>query len=115
MGEHSFPRNNRLLSSVEFDNVFTNKEYSVTKGSFLILAVKNKLGYNRLGMLIAKKTLPRAVDRNYMKRQIRECFRHLDPLNIDIVALARPGIFVGPNSKVLISEALRNLKQKVIS
>ena len=47
----------------------------------------------RLGFAIAARVVPRAVDRNRIKRQARESFRlnrsHLAPL--DIVILARSG------------------------
>ena len=35
----------------------------------------NTLGYARLGVVVGKKTAKRAVDRNYMKRSLRELFR----------------------------------------
>src|SRR5690606_12677704 len=48
----------------------------------------------RLGLVIAKKNVRRAVDRNKVKRIARESFRHhraeLD--NLDIVVLARKGL-----------------------
>lgn len=36
----------------------------------------NGLGHPRLGLAIARKTLPRAVDRNRVKRLVRDDFRH---------------------------------------
>ncbi len=35
----------------------------------------NSLGYPRLGLVVGKKTAKRAVQRNYMKRTLRELFR----------------------------------------
>lgn len=35
----------------------------------------NTLGYARLGIVVGKKTAKRAVQRNYMKRTLREFFR----------------------------------------
>ena len=35
----------------------------------------NSLGHARLGMIIAKRLLPHAVDRNRVKRCVRETFR----------------------------------------
>ncbi len=46
-------------------------------------------------MVIAKKNVARAVDRNRIKRQIREAFRkiqNVDDSALDIVVLARPAI-----------------------
>lgn len=36
----------------------------------------NELGYPRLGIVVSKKTAKRAVARNYMRRVLREWFRH---------------------------------------
>lgn len=36
----------------------------------------NELGYARLGIVVSKKTARRAVARNYMRRVVREWFRH---------------------------------------
>jgi ribonuclease P protein component len=40
-----------------------------------LLAVPNCLSVSRLGIIASKKNYPRAVDRNYLKRFIRESFR----------------------------------------
>lgn len=39
------------------------------------LAKPNSLGYPRLAMMISKKVAPLAVNRNYMRRVLREHFR----------------------------------------
>lgn len=54
---------------------------------------KNVLGYPRLGLAIAKRHVKRAVHRNYIRRIIREGFRHQQTLlgSVDIVVfLKRP-------------------------
>ena len=92
MTPNSFPASHRLLRSEEFDAVFQNRDFSVSSRSFLLLARKNAVGVNRLGMVIAKKNLPRAVDRNRVKRCIREVFRSQAAVsNLDLVVLARNG------------------------
>jgi ribonuclease P protein component len=40
-----------------------------------VLLRANPLGVPRLGLIIPKRVLPRAVDRNRMKRVLRELFR----------------------------------------
>lgn len=42
----------------------------------MIIAVPNTLSGPRLGIAIAKRLVPRATDRNYLKRIVRESFRH---------------------------------------
>lgn len=50
--------------------------------------------HGRLGLVIAKKYLRKAVDRNRIKRQIRESFRHSKQLihGMDVVVLLRADI-----------------------
>ena len=47
----------------------------------------NELGHARLGMVVAKRLFKRAVDRNRMRRVIRETFRLYSPqlAAVDIV------------------------------
>ena len=93
MSDYTFPSNYNLLHSHEFDAVFDSRDFSVSSRSFLILAKRNARGFNRLGMIISKKNLARAVDRNKVKRRVREAFRHLSrSASLDLVVLARPGI-----------------------
>lgn len=58
---------------------------------FTCLAIGNELEHSRLGLAIAKKTIRKAVDRNSLKRVIRESFRlqQWQLGTMDIVVLAR--------------------------
>ncbi len=60
----------------------------------LILARPNQLSHPRVGLVIAKKHVRLAVDRNRVKRTIRESFRLADASlpHLDIVVLARKGL-----------------------
>ena len=115
MGDNSFPSSHRLLQSKEYDAVFNNREYSISNGTLLVLASKNPLGFNRLGLIVGKKNLPKSVDRNRIKRFLREAFRQLDPLSLDIVVLVRPGINGNTRVRKTIVKSLDNLKQKAVS
>lgn len=65
---------NRLKRPEEFKRVFASKQRSSDK-SFLFLASNNGIKLARLGMAVPKKHIHNAVDRNRLKRIIRESFR----------------------------------------
>jgi ribonuclease P protein component len=85
-----FPPQSRLKKAAEFKKVFTNPVKS-TDRYFTLLATQNDFGHPRLGLAIAKKMIKKAVDRNTIKRTVRESFRLQQHTmgSIDIVVLAR--------------------------
>ncbi len=87
---YSFPQTLRLRKPTEYKEVFANPIKSTDK-YFTLLAIRNELGHARLGLAIAKKTIRKAVDRNILKRVIRESFRiqQWQLGTMDIVVLAR--------------------------
>lgn len=93
MPNYAFPRDIRLLSTEEYNQVFKKPVRAGARG-ILILACKNEVSHPRLGLIVPKKILKRAVWRNRVKRLVRESFRlSQDSLpNADLVFLARPGI-----------------------
>jgi ribonuclease P protein component len=80
---------------------------------FTVSAQPNDLTWARLGMSIAARLLRRAVDRNRVRRLIRESFRvhqlGLPPL--DIVIGARVAVKTADN--VRLRSALEQLWQKI--
>ena len=92
MNETGFSRRLRLVCPADFKRVF--QQACKSSGSeFTVLAIANQRDHPRLGLAIAKKHIRRAVDRNRIKRLIRESFRHNPILlsGLDIVVLARKG------------------------
>jgi ribonuclease P protein component len=57
----------------------------------------------RLGLAIAKKLLPRAVDRNRIKRIVRESFRLHQLQEYDFVVLARRDTGTATNDQLFLS------------
>ena len=91
----SFPLKYRLAHSYEFDAVFDQNKARVNSTSLLLLAKPNTLGFNRLGMIVSKKSIPKSVNRSKVKRRIRETFRKAVSVSItgwDIVVVTRPKI-----------------------
>ena len=73
-GLEDFAQNRRLRKTDEFSSVFRFR--CTVSGVYLqVFARPNDLAYSRLGVVVAKKIVRRAVARNYIKRVVRECFR----------------------------------------
>jgi ribonuclease P protein component len=90
-----FTRELRLLTAKDYSRVFDNP-IKVYNKSFTLLARSNNLEHPRLGLVIAKKNLKLATQRNWLKRQLREGFRLNQSgfKNYDIVILTRRDIAV---------------------
>ncbi len=68
------PRSHRLHNADDFSAVIRFRR--VATGDFLQIYVKpNNINYPRLGLIVAKKMARRAVERNMVKRLLREFFR----------------------------------------
>ncbi|MDX1595000.1 MAG: ribonuclease P protein component [Gammaproteobacteria bacterium] len=96
-----FPKRARLLTRRDFDRVFARAKRSSDEG-LVLLARPNGCDGARLGLAIARKHVRHAVERNRIKRLVRESFRHhrsqLGPL--DVVVLARRGLAEWDNARV---------------
>lgn len=93
MSGHDFPKQLRLLTAGDYRYVFDHAIYKVHGKGLMALACPNGLGHPRLGLVISKKSVRRAVDRNRLKRLARESVRLQQSSlpAIDIVLLARRG------------------------
>lgn len=102
MSDFGFPRTVRLLNSGDFSKVFNNTEFKASNRYLLILATPNECDKAKLGFVIAKKHVKHAVQRNRIKRIIRESFRlnQHQLANNDFVILARPGLGDLDNSQI---------------
>ncbi len=98
----TFPREVRLLNAQQYSYVFADARRFGNE-SFTLLVRLNDQSHPRLGLAIAKKSAKRAVDRNRIKRLLRESFRHkqhqLPPL--DIIAMCRPVALQLSNEQIL--------------
>ncbi len=91
---YSFPKALRLLTSGDFQSVFSDAPIRAAHKHLLILTRPNGLDYPRLGLVIAKKHIRKATQRNQIKRKIRESFRLRQHTlaGIDAIVLARSGL-----------------------
>lgn len=97
----NFPKSHRLLRPADYGKVFDDVQLKVPHKNFLILATPNNLGHARVGLVFAKRNLKLAVQRNRIKRQVRETFRHQPELpGMDIIVLGRQGLAALDNQTV---------------
>lgn len=90
MPQARFTKRARLLNAAHFDAVFKQgKRFTV--GSFTAVMASNDLGYARVGFAFSKKQAPLSVQRNRVRRLLREHFRlHQAELTaVDLVLMLR--------------------------
>ncbi|MGE8408205.1 MAG: ribonuclease P protein component [Pseudomonas sp.] len=94
MVSQDFSREKRLLTPGHFKAVFDSPSGKVPGKSLLLLARENGLDHPRLGLVIGKKSVKLSVQRNRLKRLMRDSFRlHQELLaGWDIVIVARKGL-----------------------
>jgi len=114
VADHGFAKASRLLNASDFSAVFNNTHFKVSCRYFLVLARRNESSNSRLGLVVAKKNIPTAVQRNRIKRLIRDSFRRQELLaGLDLVVLVRKGADKLPNDA--ISSAIAKLWQDAAS
>lgn len=95
MERYGFERHQRLLNAHAFKQVFDQTDAKISHQALLILARRQPAPDTpaRLGLIVAKKHLKRAVSRNQFKRITRESFRQQQHrlVGLDIIVLARAG------------------------
>ena len=99
---YQFRKNQRLLNQALFSAVFADAPIRASHPNFLILARPNTMGVARLGLVIPKKHVRKANQRNQIKRIARETFRkeqHKLPA-IDAIVLARRGAEIVPRQQL---------------
>ena len=94
MSKYAYPRELRLLTPADFQHVFNNPPVKAVSREFTFLAKPNLQDHPRMGVTISKKVAKRAVDRNRIKRIIRETYRLKQHKlsGFDIIVIAKPGV-----------------------
>ena len=113
MGANSFSRDKRLLNAADYKQVFDAVDNRASHKHLLLLGRFNHRSHSRLGLVIAKKHVKLAVQRNRIKRLSREFFRSCPAPeeNLDVIVLARPGVDRLDNAA--LSSILRQQWQKL--
>lgn len=112
---YGFGKDQRLLDSKDYGQVFANPAFRVSNKNFLLLALPNERPRARLGLVVSKKNAGCAVSRNRIKRLCREAFRlrQDDFATIDLVILARSGVNRLDNREITAS--LKQLMDELCS
>lgn len=89
-----FAREKRLLTPRQFKAVFDSPSGKIPGRNILLLVRENDLPHPRIGLVIGKKSIKLAVERNRIKRQLRETFRlhQMELTGWDIVVISRKGL-----------------------
>ncbi|WP_269915448.1 ribonuclease P protein component [Acinetobacter sp. HY1485] len=99
---YNFSTDIRLRCAADYKCVFDGALFKVHQPHFLLLATVTKQPASRLGIIVAKKKVRRAHERNRIKRIARESFRlnqhEIDLL--DIVVMPKVGIEVVSNEQL---------------
>lgn len=112
-----FTAAHRLLKPEEYEQVFNATGYAAGQrvvqktvprgyqssgGGVMVRAIRNGGSLPRLGLIISKKSIRRAVDRNRVKRLVRESFRLCQTRlsGLDVVIMSRAGLGELPNPKL---------------
>ena len=116
--DFSFQKNKRLLDKNAFSTVFDGQPVKAGGSSGTALTVPSIHAESRLGVIVAKKNVRRANQRNRVKRVVREYFR-LNPLPepTDLVFLARHGVADKSNAELRTDLAViwKKLSKKITS
>lgn len=95
MALYCFGHNVRLRCAKDYSGVFNHTLFKVHQPCFLILAsLASDPHTGRIGLVVAKKKVRRAHERNRVKRISRESFRlnQQQLLGMDIVVMPKVGI-----------------------
>lgn len=110
-----FQRCHRLLSTAEFQPLFDQPDFRVGGANLLILARRQDQPFPRLGLVVAKRRIRHAVQRNLVKRLCRESFRQrrAELTGLDLVILVKATL-PRPDARVLRAE-LERLWDKLLA
>lgn len=91
--DEGFARSIRLLKKADFEKVLKQREITISAAPFQLLARQGDA--TRLGIVVGKRFLARAHDRNLVKRIVRESFRRcrtrLPRVDLVVMLRQRPG------------------------
>lgn len=106
---NDFSKKQHLVEDKQFRRVFNQKQ-KITTDAFRVYYCNNNLTHPRLGVIVAKKNISKAVARNHLKRLVREFFR----LNKDKIGAIDLVIFVNKRALDLTKKELEQQLDRII-
>jgi ribonuclease P protein component len=106
-----FSKKKRLASNKQFEAVLARK-VRVANGLLVLYAAENDCGYPRLGISVGK-SCGGAVERNRLKRLLREAFRQSQdriPSGFDYLLMISPQLSKKLNKSINSKEIVKQLK-----
>lgn len=105
--KQTLPIYRRIRQRAEFEQALrANRQINKW---FVIYVWENASGYARLGIIASKKTMPKAVNRNFVKRLIRDVFRRLFPAGCALDVVVRAKRQINPENSDEVRLALAQL------
>ncbi len=105
-----------MLTPAHFNSVFQGNPVRVGSPNLTLLAIPNHLNHPRLGFAVSKKAAKLAVQRNQVKRVVRESFRlrQNDLPNVDIVVIGKGGVgkLGKPELHEMVTQLWHRLKKR---
>ena len=99
---HKFPRSARLLSAHDYTQVFNSGSMRASSSAGTVIALSVSDDHSRLGIIVAKKNVRLAINRNRIKRLVREYFRsHPPSASMSLVFIAKHGAGTLSNAEVI--------------
>ena len=98
---YTYRKNERIKKNVEF--IATMKGKRLSLDGLSLFYKKNDIGNFRIGISVSKQ-LAKAVERNRIRRRIRDCVMRtlrLETQGFDLVFVARQGVQLSDFSKLL--------------
>ena len=108
--DHRFRKREHLRRSGDFADVFAGKA-SAADGAMVVYVRPNGLGWSRLGIMAGRR-IGNAVVRAYVRRRLREAFRHIKDdwkTPVDIICIARAQ---AASRGIDLRHSMRNLVRK---
>ncbi len=102
----SFPRQARLIRARDFEQVLRRPDARLQAGPLRLNVVFNRMHHARLGLVVGKKAVSQASDRNRIKRVIRDRFRRV---RTELPAADLVVRVVGPVSRAQLHRQLDRL------